>query len=101
VFQLGSLTDVPWHLSGEVVSMTLLGGLGMLLEPVVGAGATVALGNELADKVGPWVRVIMGAVFVVFVVFVVCVVCVLAFRRGLVGELLARFGGAKPAQSGH
>jgi branched-chain amino acid transport system permease protein len=95
VFQLASLTDAHWHMSGEVVLMTLLGGLGTLFGPAVGAFVIVALENELADKVGPWVTVIMGAIFVI---------CVLVFRRGLVGELLARLGplGAnKPPQQGH
>ena len=97
VFQLASLTDAHWHMSGEVVLMTLLGGLGTLFGPVVGALTIVTLENELADKVGPWVTVIMGAIFVV---------CVLAFRRGLVGELLAKMGqlgGNKPpaASSSH
>jgi branched-chain amino acid transport system permease protein len=86
VFQLASLTDAHWHMSGEVVLMTLLGGLGTLFGPVVGAFTIVALENELADKVGPWVTVIMGVIFVV---------CVLAFRRGLVGELLAWRGKVK------
>lgn len=85
VFQLASLTDVHWHMSGEVVLMTLLGGLGTLVGPAAGALVIVALENELADKVGPWVTVIMGSIFVV---------CVLAFRRGLVGELLALRGRA-------
>ncbi|WP_293999428.1 branched-chain amino acid ABC transporter permease [Sphaerotilus sp.] len=80
VFQLASLTDVHWHMSGEVVLMTLLGGLGTILGPGVGAAVIVTLENELADKVGSWVTVIMGAIFVV---------CVLAFRRGIVGELKA------------
>jgi branched-chain amino acid transport system permease protein len=88
VFQLASLTDAHWHMSGEVVLMTLLGGLGTLFGPVVGAFTIVALENELADKVGPWVTVIMGVIFVV---------CVLAFRRGLVGELLALRGNKPPA----
>ena len=83
VFQLASLTDVHWHMSGEVVLMTLLGGLGTVFGPAVGALTIVTLENELADKVGPWVTVIMGAIFVV---------CVLAFRRGMVGELLALRG---------
>ncbi|WP_372527249.1 branched-chain amino acid ABC transporter permease [Piscinibacter sp.] len=91
VFQLASLTDAHWHMSGEVVLMTLLGGLGTLFGPAVGAFTIVALENELADKVGPWVTVIMGVIFVV---------CVLAFRRGLVGELLA-LRGNKVAQQGH
>ena len=80
VFQLASLTDVHWHTSGEVVLMTLLGGLGTALGPVVGAGVIVTLQNELADKVGSWVSVIMGIIFIV---------CVLAFRRGIVGEIRA------------
>ncbi|WP_338413013.1 branched-chain amino acid ABC transporter permease [uncultured Sphaerotilus sp.] len=80
VFQLASLTDVHWHMSGEVVLMTLLGGLGTILGPGVGAAVIVTLENELADKVGSWVTVIMGAIFVI---------CVLAFRRGIVGELKA------------
>jgi branched-chain amino acid transport system permease protein len=90
VFQLASLTDAHWHMSGQVVLMTLLGGLGTLFGPVVGAFTIVALENELADKVGPWVTVIMGVIFVV---------CVLAFRRGLVGELLALRGNKPPAAS--
>ena len=83
VFQLASLTDVHWHMSGQVVLMTLLGGLGTIFGPAVGALVIVSLENELADKVGPWVTVIMGVIFVV---------CVLAFRRGIVGELLALRG---------
>ena len=82
VFQLASLTDAYWHMSGEVVLMTLLGGLGTVFGPVVGAFVVIGLQNQLADKVGSWVQVIMGAIFVV---------CVLAFRRGIVGELLALF----------
>jgi branched-chain amino acid transport system permease protein len=77
-----TLTDVHWHMSGEVVLMTLLGGLGTVVGPVVGAFVIVTLQNELADKVGSWVQVIMGAIFVI---------CVLAFRRGIVGELAALF----------
>jgi len=78
VFQLASLGDVHWHTSGQVVLMTLLGGLGTLLGPVVGAMTIIGLENQLADKVGSWVTVIMGGMFVV---------CVLAFRRGIVGEI--------------
>jgi branched-chain amino acid transport system permease protein len=63
-----------------VVLMTLLGGMGTVLGPVVGAFTIVTLQNELADKVGSWVTVIMGLIFVV---------CVLLFRRGIVGELAA------------
>lgn len=80
VFQLASLTDAHWHQSGEVVLMTLLGGLGTIFGPTVGATIVVAIQNQLADKVGSWVGVIMGVIFVV---------CVLAFRRGVVGELVA------------
>jgi branched-chain amino acid transport system permease protein len=80
VFQLASLADVHWHTSGQVVLMTLMGGLGTVLGPVAGAITLVGLENMLADKVGSWVTVIMGGMFVV---------CVLVFRRGLVGELNA------------
>ncbi|MDP2164668.1 MAG: branched-chain amino acid ABC transporter permease [Hydrogenophaga sp.] len=86
VFQLASLTDAHWHMSGEVVLMTLLGGMGTIFGPVVGAFVIVTLQNELADKVGSWVQVIMGLIFII---------CVLAFRRGIVGELMALF---KPRQ---
>ncbi|MGH8616124.1 MAG: branched-chain amino acid ABC transporter permease [Burkholderiales bacterium] len=82
VFQLASLTDAHWHMSGEVVLMTLLGGLGTVFGPVVGAFVIIGLQNQLADKVGSWVQVIMGVIFVV---------CVLAFRRGIVGEIQALF----------
>ena len=80
VFQLASLTDVHWSMSGEVVLMTLLGGLGTVFGPVVGAGIVIGLETYLA-QLGAWVTVVQGAIFVV---------CVLAFRRGVVGEL-ARF----------
>ena len=80
VFQLASLSDVHWHASGEVVLMTLLGGLGTILGPIVGAATIVALQTQLADSVGSWVTVIMGVIFVI---------CVLSFRRGIVGELQA------------
>ena len=82
VFQLASLGDVHWHTSGEVVLMTLMGGLGTVLGPVAGAMTIVGLENVLADKVGSWVTVIMGSMFVA---------CVLLFRRGMVGELGALF----------
>jgi branched-chain amino acid transport system permease protein len=79
VFQLASLTDVHWTMSGEVVLMTLLGGMGTIFGPVVGAFTIIGLENYLSGF-GQWVTVITGAIFVV---------CVLAFRRGIVGELAA------------
>ncbi len=77
VFQLASLTDVHWGMSGEVVLMTLLGGLGTVFGPVVGAFVLVTMESYLS-QLGAWVTVAQGVIFVV---------CVLAFRRGLVGEL--------------
>ena len=77
VFQLASLTDVHWTMSGEVVLMTLLGGLGTVFGPVVGAFIMIGLENYLAT-LGAWVTIVQGAIFVV---------CVLIFRRGVVGEL--------------
>ena len=79
VFQLASLTDVHWTMSGEVVLMTLLGGMGTVFGPVVGAFIIIGLENYLASF-GEWVTVITGGIFVV---------CVLAFRRGIVGEIMA------------
>ncbi len=79
VFQLASLTDVHWTMSGEVVLMVLLGGMGTIFGPVVGAFVIIALENYLAPF-GQWVTIITGVIFVV---------CVLAFRRGIVGELAA------------
>ena len=81
VFQLASLTDVHWTMSGEVVLMTLLGGLGTVFGPVVGAFVIIALENYLAEF-GFWLTIVQGVVFVV---------CVLAFRRGIVGEIAARW----------
>ncbi len=80
VLGFATLTDVHWSLSGEVILMTLLGGLGTFAGPVVGAFTIIGLQNFLADRVGSWVTVIIGVIFVV---------CVIAFRRGFVGELLA------------
>lgn len=87
VFQLASLTDVNWTMSGEVVLMTLLGGLGTVFGPVVGAFVIVSLQNYLA-QLGAWVTVVQGAIFVV---------CVLTFRRGIVGELTAWWQRRRPA----
>jgi branched-chain amino acid transport system permease protein len=80
VMKFATLTDVHWSMSGEVILMSLLGGVGTFFGPVLGAGIVIALQDMLADKVGEWVTVIIGVIFVV---------CVLAFRKGLVGELLA------------
>jgi branched-chain amino acid transport system permease protein len=77
VFQLASLTDVNWPMSGEVVLMTLLGGLGTVFGPVAGAFMLISLEHYLA-QVGSWVTVVQGVIFVI---------CVLAFRRGVIGEL--------------
>ena len=80
VLGFATLSDVHWSMSGEVVLMTLLGGMGTFAGPVIGAFTIIGLQNFLADRVGSWVTVIIGAIFVF---------CVLAFRKGLVGELLA------------
>jgi branched-chain amino acid transport system permease protein len=77
VFELASLTDVHWTMSGEVVLMVLLGGLGTVFGPVVGALVIVAMENYLA-QLGSWVTVTQGVIFVI---------CVLTFRRGVIGEL--------------
>ncbi len=81
VFGIATLTDVNYGMSGEVVLMTLLGGLGTIFGPVAGAAVIVGLENYLA-QFGAWVTVTQGAIFVV---------CVLAFRRGIIGELGALF----------
>jgi len=79
-----SLGDVYWHTSGDVILMTLLGGVGTLAGPSVGAFIVVALSDVLA-QFGEWVNFILGGVFVL---------CVLLFRRGIVGEILARLPAA-------
>ena len=79
VFQLASLTDVYWTMSGEVVLMVLLGGMGTIFGPVVGAFVIISLENYLAPF-GQWVTIVTGLIFVI---------CVLAFRRGIVGEIAA------------
>lgn len=92
VFQFATLTDVSWQMSGEVVLMTLLGGIGTLVGPIVGAGFITALENYLATSEFP-VTVITGIIFMV---------CVLVFRRGIIGELYAsRFGKKLESSSGH
>jgi branched-chain amino acid transport system permease protein len=80
VLGFATLTDVMQGNSGEVILMTLVGGAGTFLGPVVGAGIVVTLQDVLSDRVGSWVTVIIGGVFVL---------CVLAFRKGIVGEYLA------------
>jgi branched-chain amino acid transport system permease protein len=80
VMGFATLTDVHWSMSGEVILMTLLGGVGTFFGPVFGAGIVISLQNLLADKVGSWVTVIIGVIFVL---------CVLTFRKGVVGELQA------------
>ena len=80
VLQLASLSDVHWHTSGEVVLMTILGGIGTLWGPVVGAAIVVNLNNYLANF-GGWSTIILGIIFIV---------CVSAFRRGIVGEIAHR-----------
>jgi branched-chain amino acid transport system permease protein len=80
VLGFATLSDAHWSLSGEVVLMTLLGGMGTFAGPVIGAFTIIGLQNFLADQVGSWINVIIGVIFVV---------CVVAFRRGFVGELLA------------
>ncbi|WP_309085989.1 branched-chain amino acid ABC transporter permease [Chelativorans sp.] len=80
VFQFATLTDVSWQMSGEVILMTLLGGIGTMVGPIVGAGLVVALQNYLATSPLP-VTIVTGAIFMI---------CVLVFRRGIVGEIQAR-----------
>ncbi|MCY0146165.1 branched-chain amino acid ABC transporter permease [Hoeflea sp. G2-23] len=77
VFQFASLTDAHWQMSGEVILMTLLGGMGTIFGPVVGAFIVVALQHVLSG-IGSWVQVVIGGTFIA---------CVLLFRRGIVGEL--------------
>jgi branched-chain amino acid transport system permease protein len=79
VFQLASLTDVTWQMSGEVVLMTLVGGMGTVFGPIVGATIIVLMQNTLTGF-GEWVLVMQGGIFVL---------TVLLFRRGIVGEIIA------------
>src|SRR5690606_40307120 len=76
--QLASLTDVYWHASGEVVLMSLVGGMSTVFGPAVGAALLVSVQTHLAQA-GAWVTLIQGAIFIV---------CVMVFRRGIVGELV-------------
>jgi branched-chain amino acid transport system permease protein len=82
VLGFATLSDVSQTTSGEVILMTLLGGSGTFLGPVIGANLVVTLQEYLSDIVGAWVSVIIGAIFVV---------CVMIFRRGFVGEIERRF----------
>jgi len=77
VFGIATLTDAHWNMSGEVVLMTLVGGMGTIFGPVVGALVIISMQNYLA-QFGAWVTIIQGGIFVA---------CVLAFRRGIIGEL--------------
>jgi len=85
VFQNASLTDVQWQMSGEVVLMTLLGGMGTVFGPTVGAFLIISMQFYLSD-LGGWVTITQGIIFVV---------CVLAFRRGIMGELEAWLRGRR------
>jgi branched-chain amino acid transport system permease protein len=78
VFGFATLTDAHWQTSGEVVLMTLIGGVGTVFGPAVGAALIVCLQNELADKVGSKVTILMGLTFII---------CVHSFRRGICGTL--------------
>lgn len=80
VFQFATLTDVGWQMSGEVILMTLLGGIGTMAGPIIGAGLVIALQNSLATSQFP-VTVVTGAIFMI---------CVMLFRRGIVGEAYAQ-----------
>lgn len=77
-----TLTDADWHTSGDVVLMSLLGGIGTVWGPAVGAFLVVALESELPDAIAPFVTVIIGVIFIL---------CVLIFRRGIVGEVAALY----------
>ena len=98
VLGFGTLTDVHWSMSGLVVLMTLVGGLGTLVGPVVGAIVIIALENKLGDF-GTWLASITNIEWfntigesVTMVTGLIFVICVLAFRRGIIGELAARVG---------
>jgi branched-chain amino acid transport system permease protein len=83
VLGFATLSDVSQGTSGDVILMTMLGGSGTFLGPLVGAGVVLTLEEYLSDRVGAWATVIIGAIFVV---------CVMVFRRGFVGEIERRFG---------
>lgn len=73
--QLATLTDVHWSMSGEVILMTLVGGMGTIFGPVVGAIVIVAIQNYL-NNLGAWVTIVQGTIFVI---------CVLLFKEGIIG----------------
>ena len=85
IFQLASLTNVHWTMSGNVILMVILGGVGTLAGPVVGAIVVAAMEQYLA-QLGSWVNVIHGGIFIA---------CVMVFRRGIVGEAAALMRGAR------
>jgi branched-chain amino acid transport system permease protein len=78
VLGLATLSDVHQSTSGEVILMTLLGGTGTLLGPIIGSGIIITLQEYLSSKVGSWVSVLIGGIFVI---------CVMIFRKGIIGEL--------------
>jgi branched-chain amino acid transport system permease protein len=88
VLGFSALSDVLQSTSGEVILMTMLGGSGTLFGPVLGAGIVISLQDILSDRVGSWVTVIIGVIFVI---------CVLAFRKGIVGEALAYLAKRQPS----
>jgi branched-chain amino acid transport system permease protein len=91
VFSFVTLTDADWHTSGDVVLMSLLGGMGSVYGPIIGAFSITTLEDKLSDKVGSFVTVIIGAIFII---------CVLLFRRGIVGEVTALYRRlARPADA--
>src|SRR5262249_32819371 len=87
VLSFATLSDVLQQTSGEAILMTLVGGTGTFAAPVASATLSVTLQHDLSEIVGGWVTVIIGAVFIA---------CVLLFRRGIVGELIARLRRAAP-----
>jgi branched-chain amino acid transport system permease protein len=89
--QIATLTDVHWHLSGQVVLMSLFGGMGTFVGPIFGGITIISLQNFFADKVGGWITVIMGVIFVV---------CVMSFRKGVVGEFVDWISRRKASRQG-
>lgn len=81
VYQFATLTDASWQVSGEVIIMTLLGGLGTLTGPLFGAGIIIWLNDQLAGF-GEWALILQGTILLTVIIF---------FRRGFVGELSALF----------